>query len=188
MRVYPEEGLTMVKVSEKPKNKFYAFMEMKAIALALLLLIVIMALVDYAPDFVIKGLFLIVLLILLFRMFYVKIGNFFRSENIEYNTIGKIHFRDDCIEVNNEKRLLSEINRIDISNYDFVDKYIPSQDNPMHSLGISNFITITYKDNSVETIQFMQENENHLMWFRNELMHYHNLQLIDIATIKRVLK
>ncbi|MBA5792738.1 hypothetical protein H1R17_01710 [Flavobacterium sp. xlx-214] len=190
MRVYPEEGLTMVKVSEKPKNKFYAFMKWKFLVVIGLICLFFFFFEEYIPneDNFYSG-FLIGIPLLIYVV-YVRLGNVFRKENIAFNILGKVYFNYDYIEINSERKYLEEIQQINIENDDYKGQLIVSMDldEPIHSLGISNFITITYKDSSVEKIQFMQENENHLMWFRNELMHYYNLQLIDYPTIKRVLK
>ena len=189
MRAYAEEGLSIVEVSKEPRNKFYAFMEWKYLLIIFLISLLFYFLEEYIPneDNFYSGIF--VGFPLLFYLTYVRIGNTFRKENIKYKIIGKVFFKDDFIEINNLKKKLIEIDYIKIDNYDFKGSLITSIGgaNPSRSLGISNFLTIYFKDGTIEKTQFLQENQYYLTFFHKELMHYHHLNLIDTPTIKRIL-
>ncbi len=189
MRAYSEEGLSIVEVLPKPRNKFYAFMEWKYLLIIFLISSLFYFFEKYIPN---EGNFYSGIFVgfpLLFYLTYVSLGNTFRKENIRYKIIGKIFFKNDFIEINNLKNSLSEIDQIKIDNYDFKGSLITSIGgaNPSRSLGISNFLTICFKDGRIEKIQFLQENQYHLTFFHQELMHYHHRNLIDSTTIKRIL-
>lgn len=189
MRAYAEEGLSIVEVSKEPKNKLYAFMECKYLLIIFLISSLFYFFEEYIPneDNFYSGIF--IGLPLLFYLTYVSLGNTFRKENIKYKIIGKIFFRNDFIEINSFKKNLIEIEKIKIDNYDFKGSLEPSigGTNPSISLGISNFLTIHFKDGTIEKIQFLQENQYHFTFFHKELMHYHHINLIDSPTIKRLL-
>ena len=141
----------------------------------------------YLPNTIIKNIVLWLLgLYFIFYMIYNYFGNFIRYENIGFTVIGKLHLYPDYIDVNGKIIDFSTIYRLDISNYDYVDKFSPSRFRPSNSLGISNFLIIHYRGGVKEKIQFMQNSSNHLKYFRNEFKHYYDLGLLDIETLNRL--
>lgn len=79
-----------------------------------------------------------------------------------------MYFYEDFIQVKSQRKYLTEIDHLEINNYDFVGSLITSinLNEPIHSLGISNDLTIYFKDGTTEEIQFMQEKKNQLMLFK----------------------
>lgn len=187
MRIYPEEGFKIVQVSDTPPNKLYAFVDSKGWLVFVLLFGLIWLAITYFPNnSLIKVLSYSLIFLGLFYVTYVNVGNYFRYENIGFTVIGKLHFYPDYIDVNGKMIDFSTIYRLDISNYDYVDKFSPSRYRPSNSLGISNFLIIHYRGGVKEKIQFMQNSSNHLKYFRNEFQHYYDLGLLDIETLNRL--
>lgn len=184
MRIYPEEGFKIVEVSDTPPNKFYAFMETKSL---ILIIAPAWILESYFPNNSFNkllGYFLIFLV--MFYVTYVNVGNYFRYENVAFTVIGKLHFYRDYIDVNGKLIDFTNVYRLDISNYDYVDKFSPSRFRPSNSYGISNYLIIHYRGGVKEKIQFIQNSEIHLKYFRNEFKHYYDLGLLDIETLNRL--
>lgn len=187
MRIYPEEGFKLVEVSDTPPNKLYAFVDSKVWLIFVFLFGLIWLSITYFPDNLFtKILFFSLVFLGIFYMIYNSFGNFIRYENIGFTVVGNLHFYHDYIDVNGKVIDFSTIYRLDISNYDYVDKFSPSRFRPSNSLGISNFLNIHYRGGVKEKIQFMQNSSNHLKYFRNEFQHYYDLVLLDIETLNRL--
>ena len=187
MRIYPEEGFRIIEVSDTPPNKLYAFMETKSLILIFLIIALAWILESYFPNNSLTNvLFYFGIFSGLSYVTYVNVGNYFRYENVAFTVIGKLHFYHDYIDVNGKLIDFTNVYRLDISNYDYLDKFSPSRFRPSNSLGISNFLTIHYRGGVKEKIQFMQNSSNHLKYFRNEFKHYYDLGLLDIETLNRL--
>ncbi|WP_177761185.1 hypothetical protein [Flavobacterium sp. I3-2] len=187
MRIYPEEGFKIVEVSDTPPNKFYAFMETKSLILIFLIIVLAWILESYFPNNSLTNvLFYSVIFLVMFYVTYVNVGNYFRYENVAFTVIGKLHFYRDYIDVNGKLFDFTNVYRLDISNYDYVDKFSPSRFRPSNSYGISNYLIIHYRGGVKEKIQFIQNSEIHLKYFRNEFKHYYDLGLLDIETLNRL--
>lgn len=188
MRAYVEEGLDIIKVLHKPRNKFYVLID-KGWLVVLPLLVLILLFYKYLHDFVLIFIFILLVVYYFFYFFYVQIGNLFRSENIMYNILGKIHFHNDFIEVLNKQIDLFEISNIEITTTDFEGKNRNSNQLyfPNISLGINNYIVIRFKNGMVEKHQFKLINETQLSMFRKELVHYYKLGLIRELNLHEIL-
>jgi len=189
MRAYAEEGLSIVEVSKEPKNKLYAFSEGKLLALILLVCFISFFLIDYLHEIVIHFLFGFVICGMIFYFAYVRIGNMFRSQNITYNSLGKIYFNMDFVEILNRRYDLFEIENMEFTCVDFEDKYIGGGNlySPVSSAGIYNFLSIRFADKTVVKYQFKLLNEIHMFSFRKELIHYYKLGLIRELNLHDIL-
>lgn len=187
MRIYPEEGFKIVEVSDTPPNKFYAFVDSKGWLVFVFFIGIFWLSFTYFPNNLFnKVLRYFLIFLVLFYVTYVNVGNYFRYENVAFTVIGKLHFYRDYIDVNDKLIDFTNVYRLDISNYDYVDKFSPSRYRPSNSYGISNYLIIHYRGGVKEKIQFMQNNEIHLKYFRNEFKHYYDLSLLDIETLNRL--
>lgn len=188
MRTYAEEGLSIVEVSKEPRNKFYAFID-KGWFMILPLIVIMLIFHKYFPDFVTISLGILLIVYLSFYFVYVQIGNLFRSENIKYKTIGKLHFKLEFIELLNNRIDLTEINSIEISSFDYEGKsrFTTYLYNPIISLGIYNFISISFKNGKEEKYQFKLMYDTQLYDFRQELVHYYELGLIRELNLHDIL-
>lgn len=188
MRAYSEEGLSIVEVLPEPPNKFYVFVN-KGLYVVILMPIIALLFHKYLPDFV--AIFLAILLVtyILFYFFYVQLGNLYRSENIAYQVIGKIHFYNDFLEIMNKRIDFSEFRSIEINCYDYEDRRSASNTlyDPVYSLGINNFLTVYFVDGTVNKYQFNLLNEIHMFSFRKELVHYYKLGLIRELNLHDIL-
>lgn len=188
MRAYAEEGLSIVEVLPEPPNKFYVFVN-KGLYVVILIPIIALLFHKYLPDFVAIFLGIFLFVYILFYFFYIQIGNLYRSENIAYNIIGKIHFHNDFLEIMNNRIEFSEFRSIEIICYDFEDRRRPSNTlyDPLYSLGINNFLTVYFIDGTVNKYQFKLLNEIHMFSFRKELIHYYKLGLIRELNLHDIL-
>ena len=168
MRAYPEEGLSIVEVLPEPPNKFYNFID-KGWFVILPLIVIALFFNKYLRDFVAIFIFILCVVYFSVYIFYIQIGNIFRSENIAYNIIGKIHFYNDFLEIMNKRIDFHEFRSIEITSYDFEGRRRPSNTlyDPLYSLGINNFLTIYFVDGTVNKYQFKLLNEIHMSYFRN---------------------
>ncbi|WCM43282.1 hypothetical protein MG290_06380 [Flavobacterium sp. CBA20B-1] len=188
MRAYTEEGLSIVEVLPEPPNKFYNFID-KGWFVILPLIVIALFLHKYLPDFIAVFLAILLVVYILIYFFYIQLGNLYRSENIAYNIIGKIHFHNDFLEIMNKRIEFSDFRLIEIICYDFEDRRRPSNTlyDPLYSLGINNFLTVYFKDGAVNKYQFKLLNEIHMFSFRKELIHYYKLGLIRELNLHDIL-
>ena len=188
MRTYSDEGLNLVEVLKQPRNKFYDIID-KGLFVVIAMIFLSLFFFEYFSDLIIDVFSILFSLYLLIYIFYVQIGNIFRRENIAYNIIGKLHFKDDSIMVLNNRIDLFEIDSIEISSFDFEGKsrftnhlYFPTV-----SLGINNSLTICFKNGVVERYQFKLTYDTQLYMFRKELVHYYKLGLIRELNLHDIL-
>lgn len=188
MRTYSDEGLNLVEVLKQPRNKFYDIID-KGLFVVIAMIFLSLFFFEYFSDLIIDVFSILFSLYLLIYIFYVQIGNIFRRENIAYNIIGKLHFKDDSIMVLNNRIDLFEIDSIEISSFDFEGKsrftnhlYFPTV-----SLGINNSLTICFKNGTVEKYQFKLIYDTHILNFRKELVHYYKLGLIRELNLHDIL-
>lgn len=188
MRAYPEEGLNIIEVLPIPRNKFYFVID-KGWFVILPLIVIVLIFHKYLPDFVTISIGILLIVYVLFYFLYVQIGNLFRSENIAYKTIGKLHFKLEFIELLNNRIDLTEINSIEISSFDYEGKsrFNNHLYNPTISLGIYNFISIRFKNGKEEKYQFKLMYDTQLYDFRQELVHYYKLGLIRELNLHDIL-
>src|SRR5690554_7995046 len=121
MRTYSDEGLNLVEVLKQPRNKFYDIID-KGLFVVIAMIFLSLFFFEYFSDLIIDVFSILFSLYFLIYIFYVQIGNIFRRENIAYNIIGKLHFKDDSIMVLNNRIDLFEIDSIEISSFDFEGK------------------------------------------------------------------
>lgn len=188
MRAYSEEGLSIVEVLPEPKYKLYNIID-KGWFVILPLIVIVLIFHKYLPNFVAISLGVLLIIYVLFYFLYVQIGNLFRSENIAYKTIGKLHFKLEFIELLNNQIDLTEINSIEISSFDYEGKsrFTTHLYNPTISLGIYNFIRIRFKNGNEEKCQFKLMYDTQLYNFRQELVHYYKLGLIRELNLHDIL-
>ncbi len=188
MRAYAEEGLSIVEVLPEPRNKFYDIIN-KGWFVVLSLIVIALFFHKYLHDFVAIFIFILCVVYFLVYFFYVQVGNLFRSENIAYNILGKIDFYIDFVEILNRRVYLFEIENIEITSYDFEGRNTRSYYlyNPTISLGIHNFISIRFKNGTVEKYQFKLIYDTHILNFRKELVHYYKLGLIRELNLHDIL-
>lgn len=188
MRTYSDEGLNLVEVLKQPRNKFYDIID-KGLFVVIAMIFLSLFFFEYFSDLIIDVFSILFSLYLLIYIFYVQIGNIFRRENIAYNIIGKLHFKDDSIMVLNNRIDLFEIDSIEISSFDFEGKsrFTNNLYFPTVSLGINNSLTICFKNGVVERYQFKLIYETQLYTFRKELVHYYKLGLIRELNLHDIL-
>ncbi|MBA5792735.1 hypothetical protein H1R17_01695 [Flavobacterium sp. xlx-214] len=188
MRAYAEEGLSIVEVLPDPPNKFYNIID-KGWFVILPLIVIVLFFHKYLPDSVAIFISIFLVVYIFLYLLYVQIGNLFRSENIAYNIIGKIHFYNDFVEIMNMRIDFSELRSIEITSYDYEGRRSSSNTlyNPIYSLGINNFLIVYFKDGTVDKYQFKLLNEIHMFYFRKELIHYYKLGLIRELNLHDIL-
>lgn len=188
MRTYSDEGLNLVEVLKQPRNKFYDIID-KGLFVVIAMIFLSLFFFEYFSDLIIDVFSILFSLYFLIYIFYVQIGNIFRRENIAYNIIGKLHFKDDSIMVLNNRIDLFEIDSIEISSFDFEGKsrFTNNLYFPTVSLGINNSLTICFKNGVVERYQFKLIYETQLYTFRKELVHYYKLGLIRELNLHDIL-
>lgn len=188
MRTYSDEGLNLVEVLKQPRNKFYDIID-KGLFVVIAMIFLSLFFFEYFSDLIIDVFSILFSLYLLIYIFYVQIGNIFRRENIAYNIIGKLHFKDDSIMVLNNRIDLFEIDSIEISSFDFEGKsrFTNNLYFPTVSLGINNSLTICFKNGVVERYQFKLTYDTQLYMFRKELVHYYKLGLIRELNLHDIL-
>ncbi|MEG0917297.1 MAG: hypothetical protein RSF68_09820 [Myroides sp.] len=188
MRAYAEEGLSIVEVLPEPKYKYYDIID-KGWFVILPLIAIALFFHRYLPDFVTVFIFVLSIVYYWVNFFYVRIGNLLRSENITYNSLGKIYFNMDFVEILNRRYDLFEIENMEFTCVDFEDKYIGGGNlySPVSSAGIYNFLSIRFADKTVVKYQFKLLNEIHMFSFRKELIHYYKLGLIRELNLHDIL-
>lgn len=188
MRAYAEEGLSIVEVLPEPKYKFYNIID-KGSFVILPLVGIVLFFHKYLPDFVAIFIFVLCVVYYLVYFFYIQVGSLLRSENITYSTLGKIYFYMDSVEILNRRYDLFEIENMEFTCIDFEDKYIGGGNlySPVSSVGIYNFLSIRFNDKTVVKYQFKLLNDNHMLSFRNELVHYYKLGLIRELNLHDIL-
>jgi hypothetical protein len=89
---------------------------------------------------------------------------------------GLIEFHKDSIIVEHEKYLLSEIDKIELSTEDYLDRPEPvmyGDFNPTLSTGTDNYCRMVLKNGTSKEVYFQIEMKNDFLKLREELIEYH---------------
>ena len=121
---------------------------------------------------------------------FYKFKGFTEIEPLRGILEGELIFEKESITINNKPYSLDEINKIKISNDDYIGKLIHTskgQIGPALSNGINNSLILFLKSKETVKISFELINSNDFQKIKKTLIEYHLREKIDFEELKYIL-
>ena len=121
---------------------------------------------------------------------FYKIKNFTKTESLRGTLEGDLIFEKESIVINNKPYPLDEINKIKISNDDYIGKlinYTRGNVGPALSNGTNNYLVIFLKSKETVKISFELINSNDFQKIKKPLIEYYLREKIDFEELKYIL-
>lgn len=121
---------------------------------------------------------------------FYKIKNFTKTESLRGTLEGDLIFEKESIVINNKPYPLDEINKIKISNDDYIGKLIHTskgQIGPALSNGTNNSLILFLKSKETVKISFELINSNDFQKIKKPLIEYYLREKIDFEELKYIL-
>jgi hypothetical protein len=172
--------MTKTKLKAYTDLKYFSFSKYNIVLCILIFLVFLISIKKYFKIDENLSFFLIVLTFFYFT--FTLISTHFRTEHINGKYFGELFFKNNEITIGENKYLIKDIQKIEITNLDIKGKYIIRVGrtfSPKKSNGIKNNLKIFLIDGATKEVNFLQTKDQQVKVFKEEFISYYEQKIIS---------